>query len=117
MAKVVDPTVFGELTELAAPLIEAAITAAPGLTFIDEDADEVSRITSLKVTALVIAFDALLAVLEPDELTMILALGTVGGTQIAQCRSDRRKVLGAFEAQMSRSLAEVTRAITPQGNA
>lgn len=117
MAKVIDPAVFSELTQLAAPLIERAITAAPDLSFITEDADEGTRITSLKVTALVIAFDALLAVLRPDELTMILALGTVAGTQVAQCQSDRRRVLGAFEAQMSRSLAEVTRAITPQGTA
>lgn len=117
MATMIGTELFGELVELARPLVARAFAAAPDFSFIAKDASPEMADRALKAQTMVVVTEAMLNALNADEFTTSIALGSACGAIFAQLQGDRRVAFKVFTAQMSRTLAEVTAQLEPKGNA
>lgn len=117
MAIVIPSSVMDDLAQLAAPLLEAAREAAPGLTYVAEDAAPEERQQALMVQTIVVAVQAMLSRAPFNELGVVTAVGAVAGTVLANCATDRAALYKVFQTQMATTLKDVGAAQVPQGSA
>ncbi len=115
MAQHLPDELMDGLTTLAEPLMEAAGDAAKRLVWVAEDATDDDRVGAEVVQTFVVATQALLRGLPLTELGLIGALGALSGTVMGQCVGDKRHLYAAFNAQMARTMREVSDALKPVG--
>lgn len=106
-----------ELEAKGRDLFELAASIAPQYTLLDPDASPEANEIALNVQALCLAINGLLTGAGLNEGQTIVGLGAACGAALGKCNADRRVLLSGFKDQFSRSLAEVTQAMEPQGTA
>ena len=97
MAIVIPGDTMEPLEKLAAELLALGDAAAPGVTYIHDGATDQRKREALAITSLNMAFQALLRVTPFSELGLMIALGSVTGTVMAQCVATLREVSAASE--------------------